>query len=121
MSHEDLTVFIRWKKFMGWFFDATEKFPRRIRPTLTIRMENLTLDVLERIVEAAYSRNKTGILRQANLDVEKLRVLFAICHQRKHLSNRAYEHAVKELYETGKMLGGWAKERRASETGRSSV
>lgn len=121
MSHEDLSVFIRWKKFMGWFFDAAEKFPRRIRPTLTIRMENLVLDVLERIVEAAYTRNKTAILRQANLDLEKLRVLTAICHQRKHLSNRAYEHAVKELYETGKMIGGWARERKSHEADRPSV
>lgn len=121
MGHEDLTVFIRWKRFMGWFFDATEKFPKRIRPTLTIRMENLVLDVLERIVEAAYTRNKTAILKQTNLDVEKLRVLAALCHERQYLSNRAYEHAVKELYEIGRMLGGWAKERAGHEAGRPPV
>jgi len=30
-------------------------------------------------------------------------------HQRKYLSNKKYEHAIKLLNEIGRLLGGWIK------------
>jgi four helix bundle protein len=111
MGHEDLPVFVRWYRFLDWLFAATEKFPRSVRFTLSSRIDNLALDILEAIIEAAYSRRKADILSRANLNLEKLRVLLRICHDRKFLPVRPYEHAVKELHETGKMLGGWRKSR----------
>lgn len=109
MSHEELPVFVRWYRFVGWLFNATEKFPKRVRFTLSSRLDNLALEVLENIIEAAYTRNRTALLRRANLNVEKMRVLMRLCHEQKHLGNRSYEYAVKEMYETGKMLGGWIR------------
>jgi len=110
MSHEELPVFERWSRFLGWLLSTTEKFPRRVRFTFSSRLDNLALDVLEKLVEAAYSRNKAEHLRRANLDIEKIRVLMRLCHDQKYVSTRAYEHAVRELYEVGRMLGGWLKQ-----------
>jgi four helix bundle protein len=109
MSHDEIPVFTRWYKFLIWVLDSTEKFPKKVRFTLSSRIDNITLDVLEKIIEAAYTHSKIDILRSANLKVEKLRVLLRICYEKGYLNNRSYEYAVKELYETGRMLGGWIK------------
>lgn len=105
-----MSIFVRWEKLLDWLLDATEKFPKSVRHTFSNRVVNMALDITERIVEAAYSRNKRDILVRANLELEKLRVLMRISHKRQYLSTKSYEHAVKELYEVGRMLGGWIKE-----------
>lgn len=108
---EELPIYVRWYAFLGWLLDRTQGFPKNIRFTLSGRIDNLALDILEKIVEAAYTRDKVPILKQANLMVEKLRVLLRLCYERQYLSTKSYEHAVRELYEVGRMLGGWIKSR----------
>lgn len=109
MGHEELPVFVRWHKFLRWLLNTTEKFPKRVRFTFSTRLDNLALDIIEKIIEAAYSGSKTNLLKQANLGVEKIRVLIRICHEERYLSTRSYEYAIEELYEVGKMLGGWIR------------
>ena len=118
MGHETLPVFVRWSKFLNWLLDVTEKFPKRVRFTISSRIDNMALDILELIIEAAYTHRKADILKKANLKLEKLRVLCRICHQRHYLSNRSYQYAIKEMYESGRMLGGWIKQRKKNETQR---
>jgi hypothetical protein len=112
MSHEELPLFVRWSKFLSWLLGVTEKFPKRVRFTFSSRLDNLAIGVLERIVEAAYSRDKSHILKQINLDIEKMRVLIRLSHEQQYISTAAYKHAIKELYETGAMTGGWIKEQK---------
>lgn len=110
MTHEDLPIFVRWEKILEWLLSTTEKFPKSVRHTFSNRVVNMALDITERIVEAAYSRNKKDILVRTNLELEKLRVLMRISYKQHYLSTRSYEHMVKELYEVGRMLGGWIKD-----------
>lgn len=109
MSLEELPIFIRWRKFLNWHLETTAKFPKRVRFTLSSRMDNLALDILTRIVEAAYTHDKRDILQRINLDLEVMRVLMRVCYEQRYLSSRSYEFAVKELYEVGRMVGGWMK------------
>ncbi len=108
-SHEELPVFTRWSSFLDWLLGVTEKLPKRIRGSISLRLENLALDVLEGIVEAAYTKDKADILKRANLNVEKLRVLLRICHRNRYIGSRSFKFAIQELYECGSMLGGWMK------------
>ncbi len=85
MGHEELPLYIRWEKFLSWLLDVTQTFPKRVRFTFSSRLDNLALDVMEGIIEAAYTKNKTRILRKANLDLEKIRVLLRICHQKRYI------------------------------------
>ncbi len=112
MSHKNMPVFIRWEKFLLWQMVLTEKFPKRVRFTLSTRIDNMALDILEQIIEAAYTKDRLDILKRANLMIEKMRVIFRVCHKQRHMSNRSYEYAVKELYEIGGMLGGWIREQK---------
>lgn len=108
--HEDLPVFVAWVEFVKWLLPATEKFPKRVRFTLSSRIDNLALDVVEDLVEARYSRRKTEYLKNINLKLERLRVLLRLCHDTQVLPHRSYEFAARSLDEVGRMVGGRIKQ-----------
>jgi hypothetical protein len=107
--HENLPVFIRWTELLSYVMDTTEKFPKRVRFTISTRIDNMALGVLELIIETAYTKKRTHLIQKTNLELEKMRVLFRICYQKRYLSGKKFKHIIHELYEIGKMLGGWAR------------
>ncbi len=58
MSMPDPPLFVLWYDFLNWLLQKTEKMPKNIRFTLTSRIDNLALDIIEGIIEARYSRQK---------------------------------------------------------------
>ena len=95
---------------MTWVLDRVSGFPRTHRFVLGERIGNLTVNVLEALLEAAYSRQKQPSLRKANLDLEKLRHLLRSGYELKCLSLRQYEHVSREIDDVGRMIGGWLKQ-----------
>jgi hypothetical protein len=69
----------------------------------------LALDIIEAVVEAIYAKDKSDILHNANLYMEKLRALIQISVDRKYISVNQYEYISREINEAGKMIGGWLK------------
>ena len=108
--HEDLPVFKKWLDFTQWLMPVVDKFPKRVRFTLSDRIINLLFDVVEGLVDAQYIRQKQSILKQLNLKLEKIRVLLRIAHQQHFLSHQSPQQAIKLLNESGRMLGGWIKQ-----------
>lgn len=106
---EDFPIFVKWFDITDWILDTVEKFPKSVRFTISGRISNLTLDVMESIVEAIYTKDRSYILDRINLYIEKLRVMFRITYKRKYISARQYEYISALLNETGKMTGGWKK------------
>ncbi|MBC8177481.1 MAG: diversity-generating retroelement protein Avd [Deltaproteobacteria bacterium] len=106
---EDFPIFVRWSDATDWILDTVEKFPKSVRFTISGRIGNMTLDVMEGIIEAIYTKDRSHILERLNLRIEKLRVMFRISYRRKYISRSQYEHVSEILDETGKMLGGWRK------------
>jgi hypothetical protein len=98
-----------WYKTCDWLLDKCDRFPKHTRFTLTGRIGNLALDILELLIEAAYSKEKKKLLTRVNLQLEKLRFLLRISYDRKYLSLQQYEFIQKELVTAGKMCGGWIK------------
>ena len=66
--------------------------------------------VLEAIIEAIYTKDRLYILRNINVYIEKLRVLFRISYERRYISERQYRFIAGELDDCGKMTGGWMKQ-----------
>ena len=106
---DDYPLYIKWRYIVEYLLDICGKFPKNVRFNLVDRITNISLDVLESIVEAIYAKKKTQILDKANLNIEKIRVLLQICMNKKYVSIGQYEHISVELNEAGKMLGGWTK------------
>lgn len=109
-SNEDLPIFSRWMEFLEWLLATTEKFPKRVRFTFADRINNIALDIVEDLVDARYSRDKTPILKRINLRLEKLRILLRLCHRQEILPHGGHEHAARALNEVGRMLGGWIRQ-----------
>lgn len=93
----------------NWLINKVESFPRGKKFTLGDRIINSILDVLEMLIEAAYSEDKKGILKQANIRIESLRYLIRLCVDNKIISLNSYEYISNEINKLGKQVGGWLK------------
>lgn len=58
-----------------WLAPTVDKFPRAQKFLICDRIQTAALDVLEHLIEAAYSREKRSILNWVNLQLEMLRYL----------------------------------------------
>jgi 23S rRNA-intervening sequence protein len=96
-------------RFLVWLVPTIEKFPRSHKFTLGDRIETIALDVLEALIEATYTRERTQHLRRANLGIEKLRFLLRLAADLRLLDRHRYEHAARALDDTGRLAGGWMK------------
>jgi len=110
MATEDYPLYVHWYKSLGWIMDCVERLPKKVRFSLATRITDLSLEVLELIIEAIYQKERVMTLKKINLNIEKLRVLFRFCFERQYLSIKQYEYISRELNEAGKMTGGWIKQ-----------
>ena len=98
-------------ELLRWLIPHLDKFPRSRRFTLGERLETGLLDVLELLVEAAYSRNKEQALKRANLKLERVRHVWRLSHELKVIATRQYEHGAKLIDDLGRQIGGWLRSR----------
>ncbi len=95
--------------FILWIIPKLEKYPRSQKFLLADRIENLMLDILELLIDAAYSKKKGEALRSANLKLEKLRYLIRLSRDMKLLSIKGYEYSSRYIDGIGNSIGGWLK------------
>jgi hypothetical protein len=65
--------------------------------------------VLDKLIEATYTRERLGLLRAANMSLEKLRFGVRLAKDLRHLDLKRYEHAARAIDEVGRLVGGWVK------------
>ena len=68
---EDYPIFVKWTDAADWILDTVEKFPKSARFTLAGRIGNLTLDVMQGIVEAIYTKHRSHILERVSLYIRR--------------------------------------------------
>ncbi|MEE9302765.1 MAG: diversity-generating retroelement protein Avd [Thiotrichaceae bacterium] len=100
-------------KLIEWFIPQIEKLPRSRRFTLGEKIEIRLLELLELLIEAAYSRNKIPLLQQANLKIDLIRHLWRLGYSLQSISIKPYEIGTKQLVELGMQTGGWLKSQRS--------
>ena len=106
---DDYSAFRKWYETLNWIMDRTEKYPKDVRFSFTNRILSIAVEILERLIEAIYTREKVENLKSINLSVEKLRIFFRLSHDRKYIAMNQYEYIATQLDEFGKMIGGWLK------------
>ncbi len=114
----DLRLFEEWMETTRWLMERTARFPKRLRHSLTERIENLALGILEDVTSAAYCSSKMGKLRSADDRLNRLRVMVRLGHEMKLLSHRQYEEAAERLDNAGRLLGAWIRQQSGSPAGR---
>jgi hypothetical protein len=106
---DNLILFERWMEMAKWMLERTARFPKRLRQSLTSRVENTTLEILEGVTTAAYRRDRTDTQMGINDGLNRLRVLIRLSHELRLLSDGQYEEAARRIDEAGRILGGWMK------------
>lgn len=104
-----LPLLVLWEEIVGELLDCTLRFPKAVRFTFSQRIDNLALDILERLVEARYSpkSRRRELLGEADARLARLRVLLRLSCDRQYLARGAFEDLIRQIDEAGRMLGGW--------------
>jgi len=105
----DYPIFEKWYSLLDWILDKVDSFPKSVRTTVSERISNLSLNTLELIIEMIYTKNKKPKLNFINLNLEKLRIFFRLCKDRRYISINQYEFVSKEINSVGLMVGGLLK------------
>ena len=87
----------------------TEKFPRHHRYSLGIAIENRLQKLLGLLLKAKYSRDKTAVLNEANIELEILRFQMRLAKDLKVLPVKSHGYATKLTQSIGSPIGGWLK------------
>lgn len=99
-------------QFVLWLVPVLEGLPRSQKFLLGDRIQSAALDVLDHLIEAAYSRDRAGLLKRANLGLEKLRFWIRLTKDLKLLDFKRYEHAARCIDDIGRQVGGWLRSQR---------
>lgn len=105
----ELSVITKTYDFSLWLLPHLVKFPREYRFTLADRMTTITLELLDLLVIAGYSREKADLLDRANVSLMRLRQLLRLSKDLKLMAVGQYHFAMKALFEIGNEVGGWSK------------
>jgi hypothetical protein len=92
-----------------WLIPQLDKFPRQRRFTLGERLETGLLEVLELLVEAAYSKDKRYSLTTANRRLARCRHLWRLAFELRVVPLRGYEHGARLIDGIGGQIGSWLK------------
>lgn len=92
-----------------WLIPVLDGMPRRQKFQLADRLQTQAQQVLDSLIEAAYTRQREPLLRQANLGLEKLRYGLRLAKDLALLTFRQYEHAARLVDELGRQVGGWLR------------
>lgn len=95
--------------FSLWLIQKVEGFPRSYRFSVGDRLVAGVIDLLMRLVDAAYGRDKTSILVEVNGMLNRLRYLLRLAKDLRLLTLDSYGHAAQKAEEIGRMAGGWRK------------
>ena len=104
---DNYPIFSHWYKTLDWILNLAERLPKSVRFSLAKRLMELSLEIVELIIEVIYSKDRKYKLQKVNLNLEKLRILLRVCHDRRYISAKQYAYISEQINTTGKMCGGW--------------
>lgn len=103
-------------RFVLWLVPVLDGMPRSQKFLLGDRIQTTAMEVLDHLIEAAYSRERAGLLRRANLGLEKLRFWMRMAKDLKLIDFKHYENAARGIDDVGRQVGGWLKSNRPAGT-----
>ena len=96
-------IFQKTYDFVKWIYPTINKFPKAQRFTLVQRIETLSFELLEDVVEVMYNDNK-ALRKRIVLNLHKLRILLRMSKDLSFLSYDRYEYGIRLLHELRKLV-----------------
>jgi len=111
MSTPDTPLFVKTHDFLLWLIRHTQRFPKNLRQSYTLKLEWMALDFQEAILMANAVRGaaRAEWLAKADGKLLCLRALLRLAYDLELLAGTQVEHAVQRVDELGRLLGAWKK------------
>lgn len=105
----DSPLFVKTYDLLKYLIPATEKFPKSQRFVLAKRIRDAALDFHECLLQARKVDlvTRREVLRQADVELEKLRLHLRLSMELEYLKFTQYKHVSAYVVEIGRMLGSW--------------
>ena len=104
-------IFVKTYDFSIWLFERTAHFPKRLRHSLTERIERDCLAFERTLIEANRLRGslRHEALGRADTLLNALRLNLRRSRDLRCMAVKSYRHAACLLVEIGRLLGGWQR------------
>ena len=109
MAEQEFLVIKRGYDFSKWLLHHTGKFPRSYRFSVAVKLENAILEFIELTTVANMRKDKLPLLKRADEDLARMRLLFRLSYEMRFINSKSYEFGSKQMNELGRLLGGWIK------------
>lgn len=109
---DSMVIFTRTYDLVSWVIPKSEGFPRAQRFVVTKRLQDAVLNFQEMLTEAnglPPGSARLRRLREADVELQKLRIYLRLAHRWKWLNDGALEHVSEMVAEVGRLLGGWIR------------
>ena len=113
----ELSVITQAKDLCSYVMTVTQKSPKQYRFTFTSRLQNLSLDVVEKLYRAneiflsaddpSSVRKRLDLQHEAMTDLKLLAYFSVLSAEQKCILFRQYEQIAKLASECQRLLGGW--------------
>lgn len=111
---QESPIFTRTYDLLLWLIPQVQKFPRTHRFGLAERIQTVAFDFQDQITWAGKMSgvDRREHLRQADVQLEQLRIWLRLARDLKLITLAQYEHVSRQISEVGRLLGGWIKTNR---------
>ncbi|HEV3258388.1 MAG TPA: diversity-generating retroelement protein Avd [Gemmataceae bacterium] len=96
-KNQELVVITKTYDLILWSCQHTSRFPRNHRFVLGERIERNLYDLLEKLIQARYTRSRQSLLEQANLTLEILRFQMRLAKDLQCLKTGSYAFAAQAI------------------------
>jgi hypothetical protein len=94
---------------MIWLLEHTRKFPKDERFRLQQQIDQAIFTFHDSLVRATQSSNTHQHLKEADIQLIKLRTYLRVAVEMGHTSHKQFQYASRQTTELGKLLGAWIK------------
>lgn len=103
-------IFVKTYDLLKWLLPHTIRFPKSQRFLMAKRLEDAALGFYEAVLRSGkLGDSSPTLLREADIELEKLRLYLRLAKDLKLVSFNQYEHASRMVSEIGKLLGAWIR------------
>ncbi len=108
---QETPLFTKTFDLLVYLFQVSEKFPRSQRMVLGRRIQEIGAGFMDLLLRArkCSATERPDLLRQADVDLDRLRYTVRLCHELGLFNLKQYQYVGGLLVETGKLLGSWTK------------
>lgn len=109
---DELSIIQRTYDLIKWYVPILNRLPRDHKFFLGDRIITRLYDLLEKLIQARYSKEKSTILEPLNSSLDILRHQTRLLLDFELVKAERYEYASKLINEVGIELGGWIKQQK---------